>query len=135
MIRYLTTVEGVDPTQLVGFFEGWPVSPSPETHLRLLQNSDEVVLARDEQSDAIVGFVTAVTDRVLAAYIPLLEVLSEYRGRGVGSELVRRMLHRLDGLYMVDLICDPDVQSFYESLGMRPVTGMCVRRFDFQSGS
>jgi len=135
MIRYLTTVEGVDPTQLVGFFEGWLMSPAPETHLRLLQNSDEVVLARDEQSDAIVGFVTAVTDRVLAAYIPLLEVLPEYRGRGIGSELVRRMLHRLDGLYMVDLICDPDVQSFYESLGMRPVTGMGVRRFEFQSGS
>jgi len=42
---------------------------------------------------------------------------------------------RLDGLYMVDLLCDVELQSFYESLGMRPATGMSIRRFELQSGA
>jgi hypothetical protein len=28
----------------------------------------------------VIGFITAVTDKVLSAYIPLLEVLPAYRG-------------------------------------------------------
>jgi len=85
MIRYVYTSEGITPEQLQEFFEGWPDPPSPETHLRLLTNSDEVVLAVDDDSGAVVGFITAISDRVLSAYIPFLEVLPEYRGRGIGG--------------------------------------------------
>ena len=133
-IRYVDTVEGIGPGQLDGFFEGWPDPPSPETHLRLLEHSDHVVLAVDGDSGNVVGFVTAISDHVLSAYIPLLEVLPEYRGRGIGSELVRRMLDRLSDLYMVDLLCDVDLQPFYASLGMHPATGMMVRNAERQSG-
>jgi ribosomal protein S18 acetylase RimI-like enzyme len=93
-----------------------------------------VVLAIDEDLDVVVGFITAISDGVLAAYIPLLEVLPEYRGRGIGKELVRRMLDRLGDLYAIDLMCDPEVQSFYASLGMRPATGMMIRNYEYQSG-
>jgi ribosomal protein S18 acetylase RimI-like enzyme len=81
----------------------------------------------------VVGFITAISDGVSAAYIPHLEVLPAYQGRGIGSELVRRMLARLRGLYMIDLTCDPDVQPFYARLGMRPSTGMLVRNYDRQA--
>jgi GNAT superfamily N-acetyltransferase len=125
-IRYVYTVKGMMPEHLVGFFEGWPHPPSPEIHLRLLENSDYVILAINVDSGNVIGFVTAISDHVLSAYIPFLEVLPEYRGRGIGSELVRRMLDRLSGLYMVDLLCDAELQPFYTSLGMRPATGMLV---------
>ena len=135
MITYRYSSEGVRPEQLQGFFEGWPNKPSPETHLRLLESSDEVVLAVDEETGAVVGFITAITDRVLSAYIPLLEVLPQYRGRRIGRELVRRMLGRLDGLYMVDVLCDAHLVSFYERFGMRGATGAMLRNYDMQSGS
>jgi ribosomal protein S18 acetylase RimI-like enzyme len=134
MIRYVHTIEGITPEQLEGFFEGWPDPPSPETHLKLLENSDHVVLALDGASGNVIGFITAISDGVLSAYIPLLEVLPEHRGKGIGSELVRRMLDRLSGLYMVDLVCDTELQAFYASLGMRPATGMMVRNYERQSG-
>lgn len=133
-IAYSDTADMVSPAQLAGFFEGWPNPPLPETHLRLLQESDEVVLAWDEETRSVVGFITAISDHVLAAYIPLLEVLPAYRHRGIGRELVRRMLERLQGFYMVDLLCDPAVQPFYEALGMRRATGMAVRCYQHQSG-
>lgn len=133
MISYTDSLAGVGAEHLQGFFVGWPNPPSPATHLRILAGSAAVVLAR-EPGGAVVGFITAISDGVSCAYIPHLEVLPAYRGQGIGSELARRMLARLSQLYMVDLICDPDVQPFYERLGMRRYTGMLLRNYDRQSG-
>jgi GNAT superfamily N-acetyltransferase len=133
-IRWVTELGGIGPEHLEGFFEGWPDPPSPATHRRILAASHEFVLAVDDESGRVVGFVTAITDGVLSAYVPLLEVLPAWRGRGIASELVRRLVARLADLYMIDLTCDPDVQPFYERLGFRPSTGMMIRRYDRQSG-
>jgi ribosomal protein S18 acetylase RimI-like enzyme len=129
VIEYSDSLEGVEPPQLDGFFVGWPSPPSPERHLELLRGSAAVVLARD--GDAVVGFVTAISDGVLSASIPLLEVLPAYRGRGIGSELVRRLLAALDGLYMIDLSCDAELEPFYARLGFRPLErGMGIRNYE-----
>jgi ribosomal protein S18 acetylase RimI-like enzyme len=134
-IRYQHNLEDVTIEQLHGFFVGWPNPPTPATHWRLLQGSQHLVLARDEATGQIVGFITALSDGVLSAYIPHLEVLPAYQGRGIGSALVRQMLEQLRDLYMVDLICDPALQPFYERLGMRPWSGMILRNYDRQSGA
>ena len=135
MIVYAETAETLTAQQLSGFFVGWPNPPTPETHLQLLERSDEVVIAQDDTTGQVVGFITAITDGVLSAYIPLLEVLPAYQGQGIGSELVRRMLAKLADLYMVDLLCDPNMQPFYEHLGMRPTAGMVRRNYDRQAGA
>jgi ribosomal protein S18 acetylase RimI-like enzyme len=132
-ITYTDTLDHLTADHLRGFFVGWPTPPTPETHLRLLHGSDHVVLARDGQQ--VIGYITAITDGVLAAYIPHLEVLPAYQGQGIGSELVRRMLDKLRDLYMIDLICDTDVQPFYGRLGMRPYTGMIYRNYSRQAGT
>ncbi len=116
-----------------GFFVGWPNPPSPTTHHRILRNSAAIVLARIEDG-TVVGFITAVSDGVSCAYLPHLEVLPAYQGQGIGTELVRQMLAKFRHLYMIDLICDPELQPFYERVGMRPVTGMVVRHYDRQAG-
>ena len=132
-VIYQDDIQGVAVEHLVGFFEGWPNPPSPETHLRLMQASDRVSLAR-LACGKVVGFVTAVTDGVLSAYVPLLEVLPEYQGRGIGTILMERVLCQLDGLYMVDLTCDPELQPYYARMGFRESVGMSLRRYDRQSG-
>lgn len=134
-LRYTRLPDDVTPGMLDGgFFEGWPSPPSAQTHARLLQQSTYVVVAIDEEAGKVVGFITAISDGVLAAYIPLLEVLPAWRGHGVGTELVRRMLDALDGLYMVDVMCDEDVQPFYERLGLHRASGMIRRDYGRQSG-
>jgi ribosomal protein S18 acetylase RimI-like enzyme len=134
MIRYTDSTEGIAEEQLSGFFVGWPHHPRPATHMKILEGSHTVVLAIDDEESRVVGFVTAVSDGVLAAYIPLLEVLPEYRRRGIGSELVRRAMEKLDGLYMVDLVCDPQMESFYVRFGMKSAHAMAIRRYERQSG-
>lgn len=134
-IRYQESLKGVSAGRLTGFFVGWPKPPSAASHLKLLKGSDLVVLAADDETGRVVGFITAITDNVLSAYIPFLEVLPEYQGRGIGRALVRRMLAKLKKAYMVDLLCDQDLQPFYKSLKMFPAAGMMLRNYRCQSGS
>jgi GNAT superfamily N-acetyltransferase len=133
MIIYTDSLADVTSEHLQdGFFVGWPHPPSPTTHYRILANSAAIVLARIADGP-VIGFITAISDGISCAYIPHLEVLPAYQGRGIGTELVRRMLANLRHLYMIDLVCDPAVQRFYERLGLRPVVGMVVRNYDRQS--
>ena len=134
MIEYTTSPEDITPEMLSGFFVGWPDPPSPETHLRILRNSCFIVLAIDRQASRIVGFINAVSDGILSAYIPLLEVLPSHQGQGIGSELAKRMLDQCAGLYMVDTTCDEQLRPFYTRCGMQTSTGMMIRNYKRQSG-
>lgn len=127
MIAYTDSLEGVSEDQLQGFFVGWIKVPPPAVHLQALQNSTHVVLAKDSETGKVIGFINALSDKVMTAYIPMLEVLPGYQSKGIGSELMRRMLTKLQGMYMIDLLCEAEMQPFYERFGMQKTTGMMIR--------
>jgi ribosomal protein S18 acetylase RimI-like enzyme len=128
MIRYTSSLDGIHTEMLEGFFVGWRSPRTPEEHLAILARSDLIVLAIDTETDRIVGFVTALTDGMQAAFVPLIEILPEFQGRGIGSELMRRMLDALGSIPCVDLTCDPELRPFYRKFGMIPSVGMILRR-------
>jgi GNAT superfamily N-acetyltransferase len=133
MIAYTASLDSVTVEHLPGgFFVGWPNPPAPPTHFPILRRSAAIVLVRTGDGK-VVGFITTISDGASCAYIPHLEVLPAYQGKGIGSELVRRMLARLQHLYMIDLQCDPDVQPFSMRMGMRLATGMLIRNYDRQA--
>ena len=112
-----------------------------DRRMERLRPSEQLIILRDvgvgdkgAESERVIGFVTAISDGVLCAYIPLLEVLPAWQRRGIGRALLQRLLQRLDDLYMVDLLCDPELQPFYEGLGMTRGQGMLLRNYDHQSG-
>ena len=126
-ITYQETTEGIGPNDLQGFFVGWPDRPTPGNHMAILMGSDLVVLALSDKS-RVVGFVTAITDGVSCAYIPHLEVLPEWQGRGIGTELMRRVMSKLETIRAIDVICDEEVRGFYERLGFKAWRGMIIRK-------
>lgn len=132
--QYQTNTDNISASMLTGFFEGWPNPPDSATHLRILRGSSHIVLAVSQPAIKVIGYITAVSDGVSAAYIPHLEVLPEYRGRGIGGELVKRMIEQLNGIYMIDLLCDENVVPFYEKLGLQKGRGMFLRNYQNQSG-
>ncbi|WP_413376771.1 GNAT family N-acetyltransferase [Paenibacillus taichungensis] len=135
-ITFRESLEGIGIDQLSGdFFEGWPNPPSKPTFLKLLEQSYAVELAVDEENGNVVGFIQAISDGVLSAYIPLLEVLPEYQGKGIGTDLIKRMFNRLGDLYMIDLLCDNELQEFYEKQGMQKASGMVIRHYQNQAGA
>ncbi|MEV6243421.1 GNAT family N-acetyltransferase [Lentzea sp. NPDC051838] len=128
MISYTTDVSALSEADLAGFFVGWPVPPSPEQHLAVLRGSYRVVIALAE--GRVVGFVNMISDGVLTAFIPWLEVLPSFQGQGIGTELMRRVLAAADHLYSIDLTCDESLRPYYERLGMAALTGMGLRNRD-----
>ena len=133
MICYTDSIEKIDPSMLAGFFEGWVSPLSKEEHFKVLENSYAVVLAVDEASGRVVGCVNAISDGIFAAHIQLFEVVRECRNRGIGTELFKRMLGKLKGLYGISLMCDEDVQPFYARFGMSPGTGMNIRNYRWRA--
>lgn len=132
---YKNSLEGISSETLNGFFVDWPNPPNPQTHLNMLKKSSKVIIAIDDKTKQVVGFVTAISDGVLSAYIPFLEVLPEYKNKGIGKELVKQILIELDDIYMIDLCCDDDLVPYYEKFGMSKTNGMILRNYKMQSGS
>ena len=135
MIEYRATLEGLSSDQLTGFFVDWPDPPSSETLTSILENAYRLCLALDTDSNKVIGFTYAISDGILSAYIPLLEVLPAFRGKGIGAELIRRLSGSLGDLYMIDAVCDENVVPFYSSLGFFKAAGMMLRNYERQNGN
>ena len=127
MVAYSNDVGRLGASDLMGFCEGWPRSPSPEDLLRVVRSSYMAIIARAED-DRVVGFITAISDGLMNAHIPLLEVLPAFRGQGIGTELVPRMLSELENMYAIDLACDENLVEFYRRFGFQSNPGMGLRR-------
>ena len=127
-IELTTDLSSLEARHLQGFFVGWPSPPSAETHLQQLKISTIAILARKEATQSVVGFITVLTDGALFAYISALEVLPSHQGKGIGRALVESALSQVSQVYAIDLVCDPDVQPFYEKLGLAPYHSMVARR-------
>lgn len=136
MIIYKNNIDNITSEMVSGFFKpsGWKDYPSSDKFLLLLSNSEYKILAIDDGKNIVVGFINALSDKVLSAYIPLLEVLPEYQNKGIGSELVRRMMNELKDYYMIDLLCDDDLEGFYGRFGMIKYSAMMKRNYDKQKG-
>jgi len=132
MINYSNDRKLLESLDLSGFFVGWPNPPSEIVFKKILAGSYKVVLAFEDKK--LIGFINSISDGILSAYIPLLEVLPEYQGKGIGKELIKNLQDELKHLYMVDLLCDEELIPYYEKIGMMKAQGAFIRNYDRQSG-
>lgn len=132
MVKYTSELHRIESLNLDGFFVGWSIPPSKDVFKKILHGSYKVVLAYEDNK--LIGFINSISDGVLSAYIPLLEVIPEFQGKGIGKELVKIMKYELQNLYMVDLLCDEGLIPYYEKFGMMKAQGVCIRNYDRQSG-
>jgi len=129
MIVYCDKRSDISASQLNGFFVGWKKPLTARQHRKLLYGSTHFIVAIDDESNQVVGFVTALSDGVNSSFIPLLEVLPGYQGQGIGTKLMEEILLRLEDITNVDLTCDVNLQSFYERFRMLKSTGMVLRKY------
>ena len=115
-----------------GFWEYWPTHPDKTTHREILANSYKAIVAIEH--DEIIGFITIISDGIISAYIPLLEVIPSYRGQGIGRRLVELAMKEMENIYMLDLSCDSNLVDFYEKFGMNKTNAMIKRNYASQSG-
>ena len=134
MIKYTNSLKTITEDNIKGFFYGWPNPPTTQKHIKILENSSYFWLAIDGDTRNVVGFINAISDKTLCAYIPLLEVIPEFQGKGIGSELVTLMFNTLKDYYMIDLLCNDSLTDFYKRFNMFESKGMMIRNFKMQCG-
>ncbi|HLO99888.1 MAG TPA: GNAT family N-acetyltransferase [Fimbriimonas sp.] len=128
MVDYVAFTPEFSSERLVGFHQDWVYKITPEKLHSMLSGSEFALLALE--GEKVIGYIAVLGDGAVFAYISSLEVLEPYRGRGIGKELVRRVIAAYQDRYAVDLLCDETLLAFYEPLGMIPVRGACVRNYN-----
>jgi len=133
MIIYKDKKDIISEDQLNGFFVGWKKPLTAAQHRNLLYGSTYFVVAIDNETNQVVGFVTALSDGVNSSFIPLLEVLPDYQGYGIGTKLMDEILLKLSDIANVDLTCDIELQPYYERFNMLKSNGMVLRKYLVES--
>ncbi len=96
----------------------WGKGRPLELQRRFVQEADRVVGVY--HGNRQVGFARAVTDGHVVAYLADVYVLREFRGRGLGAELVREMID--NGPYAEVskwLLHTQDAHGLYERFGFK----------------
>lgn len=95
----------------------WSSADKPELLLKALQNSHGLVSAWD--GDLLIGLGNAITDGYLVVYYPHLLVLPSYQGKGVGYDIMQRMMSIYEGFHMHILVADGQAVDFYKKCGFQ----------------
>jgi len=95
----------------------WSSAQKPELLHKGLIGSHSLVTAWD--GTRLVGLCNAISDGYLVVYYPHLLVLPEYQGRGIGSELMRRLMARYEGFHQHMLVADGRALDFYRKCGFQ----------------
>ena len=103
-----------------GLGEQRPVD-DPDRIARMLQNSNLILLARDTETNAVVGVARSVTDYAWCCYLSDLAVSKSHQGRGIGTRLIEETRRAAGPESMCLLIAAPGALSFYQTIGMPPV--------------
>ena len=93
----------------------WSSADKPEALHKGLLGSHSLITAWDEAT--LVGLGNAISDGHLVVYFPHMVVHPDYQGRGIGTELMKRMMARYRGFHQQTLIADGRAIDFYKRLG------------------
>ena len=104
---------------------GWS-RPVNDEELREVLEAGPAVGAWD--GERLVGFVRALSDGHLAAYIEDVMVHQDYRRGGVGDLIMSRLLGEIKQSANVSLFCERPVARFYERHGFRATAYVLMQR-------
>jgi len=99
----------------------WSSGNYPEQLKIAMSNSHCVYSAWD--GDKLVGLMNSLSDGIMTAYFHYLLVHPDYHNRGIGRELVRRMLEKYNDYARKVLIAYDNELEFYKQCGFETGEG------------
>ncbi len=118
--RYIYSfTEPINPEELYELLQqtAWAKNRSPLDIQLMLDRSQITLGVWDE--DRLIGFSRVTSDDMYRALIDDVVVDSAYRGRGIASGMLKKLLIRLQHVEQVMLDCAPDLSAFYARFGFR----------------
>jgi spermidine synthase len=116
IFRFLNRPDAATVRQIISLYSRqgwWDKGDSPALAAALIRNSHCFLAVFDRGR--------AISDGVNDAYIQDVMVLDEYRGRDIGSKIIRTLKRRLkaDGIKWLGLIAQNGSSDFYRKLGFK----------------
>lgn len=126
-VEYTSDPSKITADQVGAFHQDWVRRVSSHELIQLWHRSEWVILAIVDGK--VIGYLAVIGDGTLFAFVSSTEVLADYRGLGIGTEMFRRAQAQFKDRYAFDLICDRDLIPFYERMGMIEIPGMGRRNY------
>ena len=103
--------------KLVALYEanGWSSAKKPLLLQKALANSSTLISAWIDGE--LIGLGNAITDGYLVVYYPHMLVHPDYQGRGVGLDLMKRLMDKYEGFHQHMLVADGRAIDFYKKCG------------------
>lgn len=102
--------------------EAWfTIIKSPKEGLAVFNNSNPVLVAIN--GNKIIGVIRALTDKQITIYIVELLISEDFRGKGIGENLIEAC-HSLYPNTRLEVLATDKSKSFYNSIGFRDFYGL-----------
>jgi len=105
---------------------GWWREEWDHRHLSgLISGSFRFIVAIDSASGSAAGMGRVISDGASDGYIQDLVVRAEYRGLGIGSEILGKLVDecRSAGLEWIGVVAEPGSELIYRKAGFREMAG------------
>jgi GNAT superfamily N-acetyltransferase len=104
---------------------GWWKEHYPNESIeRIIEGSFAFAVAINESGKAV-GMGRSLSDGISDAWIQDVAVLPEWRGLGIGHDIIKTLLEHClrNGLCWIGLVAEPGTREFYTPLGFRELPG------------
>jgi ribosomal protein S18 acetylase RimI-like enzyme len=120
-IVWKESLQGIDWEELSALYKAAPLgNKSPDWLKSAFSNSMFRCFAYDDER--LVGAGRALADGVDCSYICDVAVLPQYQGKGVGKDIISRLIAHSKGHRKIILYAVPGKEAFYKKLGFRRMT-------------
>ncbi len=85
----------------------------------ILEHSSFCVGIVESESDKLIAFSRVLTDYFKFSYVYDVIVDPQYRGHGLGKQLIERIIHHpsMQNIQNIELVCRKDMMPFYAQFG------------------
>ncbi len=112
---------------------GWWKNSYDKSKLKdLIKGSFVFAVAVEKKSGKTIGMGRILSDGVSDAYIQDLIVLPGYRGKGVGKQLIKKLVEHCHskGIHWIGLIAEPGQDGFYSKNGFKQMKNYVPMKYD-----
>ncbi|MFZ5815374.1 MAG: GNAT family N-acetyltransferase [Bacillota bacterium] len=99
---------------------GWFAQHLPERVQRAHANSQRIVSAWE--GERLLGWARIITDGEFCLFLHEILLRPDYQRKGIGTELMRRVLEGYEHVQNTVLLADPGNEVFYAPFGFQVVT-------------
>lgn len=125
-VRWVDDAVDVDWEELSALYRAAPLGEKPPDALETVFSASRFTTFA-YAGDELVAVGRALADGLDCAYIADVAVRPDHQGRGLGREVIRRLVARADGHKKILLYANPGTEGFYAGLGFRRMrTAMAI---------